>query len=179
MTTIILTIVGILLAAVSALMVLWYGGNSFDAGSVNADAATVTSHLSQFQSAVQLYELETETRAQPGPIGYLVPLYMSSMPQNPAGAGWYYDARMADSSQPKSTANGLDLVVAGLPPDKYGRALCSAIAKQNRGLDADGQIHITSSAASLPSSPIGCFDARGWGEITGVYVTYARIRHGV
>lgn len=175
MTTIILVVLGVLLAAAAALMTFFYGGDALSAGTVRADAATITSHLTQIQSAVQLYELETGLRAQPGSVSYLVPLYMSSMPQNPVGAGWYYDARMDDSSQPRSVAEGLDLVVAGLPGDKQGTAICTAIARQNHTLGSDGRPQVTSSAATLPRSPVGCFEARKWGEIDGVYVTYARV----
>ena len=176
MTTIILTIVGILLAAVAALMVLWFGGEAFDRGTVRADAATVASNLTQIQSAVQLYELQSGLRAQPGSVSYLLPFYLGSMPQSPAGVDWYYDARMADSSQPKTASGGLDLIVAGLPKDKYGTALCTAIARQYHTLGPDGLPQVTSSASTLPRSPLGCFDARNWGEITGVFVTYARVR---
>lgn len=176
MTTIILVTIGVLLAALAALMVVFYGGSSFEAGGVKAEAATITSHLSQLQAAVELYEVQTGTRAQPGSLSYLTPLYMKSMPQNPAGPGWYYDARMADSSQPALTPAGLDLVVAGLPEDVHGTALCTAIARQNGTLGPDGAPVITSSAGTVPRSPIGCFRADGWGSISGVFVTYARVR---
>ncbi len=65
MTTIILVVLGVLLAAAAALMTFFYGGDALSAGTVRADAATITSHLTQIQSAVQLYELETGLRAQP------------------------------------------------------------------------------------------------------------------
>lgn len=40
MTTIILTIIGILLAAAAALMVIFYGGDAFNSGSIGAEANT-------------------------------------------------------------------------------------------------------------------------------------------
>ena len=175
LTTIILTVLGIILTAAVALMVFFYGGDALNAGSVRAEASTISSHLTQLRGAVDLYEAETGTKAQPGSISYLVPLYMKSMPINPIGAGWYYDARMADSYQARN-AKGMDVIVAGLPPSDHGKDLCTALARTYGTLGQDGNPIVTSSAASLPASPMGCFDARNWGEITGVYVTYVRVR---
>jgi hypothetical protein len=60
MTTILLTIVGILLAAISALMVFWYGGDAFDRGRAEAIAGTQISHVSQLAHAIRFYELQEE-----------------------------------------------------------------------------------------------------------------------
>ena len=54
MTTIILTIIGILLAAAAALMVIFYGGDAFNAGSVGARANTLQNAGTNVLSAVQL-----------------------------------------------------------------------------------------------------------------------------
>jgi len=54
MTTIILTIIGILLAAAAALMVIFYGGDAFNAGSVGARANTLQNAGTNILSAVQL-----------------------------------------------------------------------------------------------------------------------------
>ncbi len=54
MTTIILTIIGILLAAAAALMVIFYGGDAFNAGSVGAQANTYQNAGTNVISAVQL-----------------------------------------------------------------------------------------------------------------------------
>lgn len=175
MTTIILTVLGIILTAAVALMVFFYGGDALSAGSVRAEASTISSHLTQLRGAVDLYEADTGTKAQPGSISYLVPLYMKSMPINPIGAGWYYDARMADSYQTRN-ARGMDIVVAGLPPTDHGRDLCTSLARTYGTLGQDGHPAVVTSGTPLPASPMGCFEAKGWGEVTGVYVTYVRVR---
>jgi hypothetical protein len=54
MTTIILTIIGILLAAAAALMVIFYGGDAFNAGSVGARANTLQNAGTNVLSALQL-----------------------------------------------------------------------------------------------------------------------------
>lgn len=61
MTTIILTIIGILLAAAAALMVIFYGGDAFNAGSVGAKANTLQNAGTNVISAVQLYRAEGAT----------------------------------------------------------------------------------------------------------------------
>lgn len=54
MTTIILTIIGILLAAAAALMVIFYGGDAFNSGSVGAQANTYQNAGTNVISAAQL-----------------------------------------------------------------------------------------------------------------------------
>ncbi|MFZ3481740.1 hypothetical protein [Sphingomonas sp. 3-13AW] len=61
MTTIILTILGILLAAAAALMVIFYGGDAFNAGSIGAQANTLQNAGTNVISAVQLQRAETGT----------------------------------------------------------------------------------------------------------------------
>jgi predicted acyltransferase len=58
MTTIILTIIGILLAAAAALMVIFYGGDAFNAGSVGARANTLQNAGTNVLSAIQLYRAD-------------------------------------------------------------------------------------------------------------------------
>ena len=58
MTTIILTIIGILLAAAAALMVIFYGGDAFNSGSVGAQANTLQNAGTNVISAVQLYKAD-------------------------------------------------------------------------------------------------------------------------
>lgn len=58
MTTIILTIIGILLAAAAALMVIFYGGDAFNSGSTGALANTVRNASTNVVSAVVLYKAE-------------------------------------------------------------------------------------------------------------------------
>lgn len=66
MTTIVLTTIGIILAAASALMIVWYGGSAFDQGRINADAARLVVEGSQIERAEGLY------RAQEGKRAYVV-----------------------------------------------------------------------------------------------------------
>ena len=58
MTTIILTIIGILLAAAAALMVIFYGGDAFNSGSIGAQANTLQNAGTNVESAATLYRTE-------------------------------------------------------------------------------------------------------------------------
>lgn len=59
MTTIILTIIGILLAAAAALMVIFYGGDAFNSGTVGAQANQLQNGGTNVVSAVQMFKAET------------------------------------------------------------------------------------------------------------------------
>lgn len=58
MTTIILTIIGILLAAAAALMVIFYGGDAFNSGTVGAQANQIQNGGTNVVSAIQMYKAE-------------------------------------------------------------------------------------------------------------------------
>lgn len=58
MTTIILTIIGILLAAAAALMVVFYGGDAFSSGTLGADANMIQNAGTNVASATQMYRAE-------------------------------------------------------------------------------------------------------------------------
>jgi len=58
MTTIILTIIGILLAAAAALMVIFYGGDAFNSGTVGAQANQVQNAGTNVSSAIQMFKAE-------------------------------------------------------------------------------------------------------------------------
>lgn len=58
MTTIILTIIGILLAAAAALMVIFYGGDAFNSGTVGAQANQIQNAATNISSAVQMFKAE-------------------------------------------------------------------------------------------------------------------------
>lgn len=58
MTTIILTIIGILLAAAAALMVIFYGGDAFNSGTVGAQANQIQNAGTNVVSAVQMFKAE-------------------------------------------------------------------------------------------------------------------------
>jgi hypothetical protein len=57
MTTIILTIIGILLSAAAALMVIFYGGDAFNSGSTAAAANTYQNAGTNVISAIHLYKV--------------------------------------------------------------------------------------------------------------------------
>ena len=69
MTTIILTIIGILLAAAAALMVIFYGGDAFNSGSIGAQANTLQNAGTNIESAATLYKVENATA--PASVGAL------------------------------------------------------------------------------------------------------------
>jgi len=58
MTTIILTIIGILLAAAAALMVIFYGGDAFNSGSIGAQANTLQNAGTNVEAAATLFKTE-------------------------------------------------------------------------------------------------------------------------
>jgi len=88
MTTIILTIIGILLAAAAALMVIFYGGDAFNSGSVGAAANTYQNAGTNVISAVQMFKAENAnspaslTALASGPNG----AYLDEEPALPNGA---------------------------------------------------------------------------------------------
>lgn len=63
MTTIVLTTIGIILAAASALMVFWYGGSAFDEGKINAQAARLVTEGAQIEKAEGMYRAQEGRRA--------------------------------------------------------------------------------------------------------------------
>ena len=58
MTTIILTIIGILLAASAALMVIFYGGDAFNAGATGASANTLQNAGTNAISASSMFKID-------------------------------------------------------------------------------------------------------------------------
>lgn len=83
MTTIILTIIGILLAAVAALMVIFYGGDAFTSSSTGAHANTLQNAGTNVISAVSLYK--AENGSAPATLAALTPSYLKDSPAT-AGA---------------------------------------------------------------------------------------------
>lgn len=61
MTTIILTVLGVLFTAVVALMIFFYGGEIFGNASTRADAARLVSEGAQMEHAVALYQVQEGT----------------------------------------------------------------------------------------------------------------------
>lgn len=60
MTTIILVSVGVLLAAVAALMMFFYGGEAFNGGDVKAEAARLVGEGVQIQAAFQAFRAQED-----------------------------------------------------------------------------------------------------------------------
>lgn len=58
MTTIILTIIGILLAALAVMGVMYWGGSSFTGSDSKAAATTLVSHTVQIETAMRGYRLQ-------------------------------------------------------------------------------------------------------------------------
>ena len=58
MTTVIMLVLGILIAAVAALMMFFYGGSAFDSSQTKADAARLVTEGGQIESAVSLYQIQ-------------------------------------------------------------------------------------------------------------------------
>lgn len=59
MTTIILTIIGVLIAAAAALMVIYYGGDVFERYSNEAEAGRLVTEGAQIEAAVELHYRQT------------------------------------------------------------------------------------------------------------------------
>lgn len=95
MTTIILTIVGILLAAAAALMVVWYGGTAFETGSDRAIASTQYENMQQIAHAYTLYY--AEHGEAPAHIGVMVDeKYLASVPKPATGRANYIVVPIGD-----------------------------------------------------------------------------------
>lgn len=71
MTTIILTIIGILLAAAAALMVIFYGGDAFNSGSTKAKANEYINAGENLNAALDMYKADN-AGASPESFGQLV-----------------------------------------------------------------------------------------------------------
>lgn len=172
MTTIILTIVGILLAAVSALMVFWYGGDAFDRGSASAVAATTLQAVNQIADARQLWEVE-HGMGYTGSPDDLAPYYLSSVPANPTGTPLHKFIFSNDDGH-FNGAGQTTLIVgidagSGLSADNAEvRAICLAAARQARQ-DVSAGIPTSDSIRTIPGKT-GCWKStRNIGEINSVF----------
>lgn len=101
MTTIILTIIGILLAAAAALMVIFYGGDAFNSGTVGAQANQLQNAGTNVISAVQMFKAERATA--PASLADL-------LTAQPNGIGAYLDEEPA-----LATGQAATLQTAGTP----------------------------------------------------------------
>ena len=78
MTNILLTIIGILLAAAAALMGLFYGGDAFSTGRSKSDVAALSGAGTTMASSALMYE--NEKNRAPSSVEDLVPEFMPDVP---------------------------------------------------------------------------------------------------
>jgi hypothetical protein len=137
MTTIILTIIGILLAAAAALMVIFYGGDAFNAGSIGAQANTYQNAGTNVVAAVQLAKADNFAYTD---VTSLLGDYLQEAPALPAGAVSGLAADVYTATVVSSSTENAD-------------AVCARINDNLRnGLDE------TATAAST-TAKMGCFGA--------------------
>lgn len=126
MTTIILTLVGILLAAAAALMVMWYGGDAYDHGATKAEAATALSAVIQIADAVQLKQA-SDGLVYPAHNmqGLLDQGYLASIPQIPNGIPYLMDETgCAGCIGPRSIG-----IVYAIPKSEHSKAVCAEVRR--------------------------------------------------
>jgi hypothetical protein len=108
MTTIILTIIGILLAAAAALMVIFYGGDAFNAGSIGAQANTYQNAGTNVISAVQLAKAEVAPSASFADL--IAGDYLDEEPALPSDAVTSLSATQFTATVVSSSVANADLV---------------------------------------------------------------------
>lgn len=86
MTAPLLSIIGILLAAVSGSMLVYHGGDALESGLSRAQAASAVIVVTQVAQAVQLHDLQ-EGMPYEGPelSGLVDARYLRAVPHNPTG----------------------------------------------------------------------------------------------
>ena len=134
MTTIILTIAGILLAAAAALMVLWYGGDAFDGGSVRAEAVTITEMLNQVVGAAQLRQAQTGMPVSPDQAGMRELVdggYMASIPLP------YHVSRIIPIDDSGGVIQASAWLIANLDDGADAKRICEAIETMTGGTFSD------------------------------------------
>lgn len=126
MTTILLTIVGILLAAVAVLMVLWYGGEAMDKGAMKAQANTTLNNVQQVANAIVMHNVHTGLPLQAGDDAANVQLmvdegFLSAIPGNPVRetAGTY---RIVD--MPGNNMETARWVIMDIGNDDHAKGVC-------------------------------------------------------
>ena len=133
MTTIVLVTIGIILAAVSALMIVWYGGTAFDEGHIQADAARLLTEGSQIERAVGLYRAH-EGRTpdmvnRDDPMEALIQRrYLSDRPSGDNGR-WFVDY-----------AAGMIRADVGAADDARALSVCRA-ARRSQGLPNPREVY--------------------------------------
>lgn len=155
MTTIILTLVGILLAAAAALMVTWYGGDAYDHGTTRAEAATSLNAVMQIADAVRLKQA-SDGLVYPanGMQGLVDQGYLASIPQVTDGIPYLMDETgCAGCVGPRSIG-----VVYAMPKTEHVRQMCAEV-RRTVGTLKPGQTYDAPARRmvyALGESRIGC-----------------------
>ncbi len=166
MTTIILTIIGILLAGAAALMVVFYGADAFTGGSVKARAVTVTEALGQVSAAARLYAVQ-EGAGIPGDQAGMDRL---SQRQYLDGFRLPPDAsRIIPIDNKGGVVEASAWIIANLGSGEEARSVCAAIERQSGGVFT-GEITEWPAKARRQQ---GCYD-NGTPDGHG-YLAYRRI----
>lgn len=145
MTTIILTIIGILLAAAAALMVIFYGGDAFNAGSIGAQANTFQNAGTNVISAVQLAKADAYAYTD-----------LASL-SNPADEDRDYLREVV--SLPNGSVGVLtgDVYTAVVAGDQAAE-VCARINKNLKLTDTDGELTDTVVDADQGKYKMGCIN---------------------
>lgn len=147
MTSILLIIVGIALAAAAALMVVFYGGSAFDTGSVKARANTLENAALSVTSAARLYLVEKSDT--PADMRALISSrYLSQKPEvDGDGIGVQSESWRRLGTDLDGNGGRLAYVVDDVPGE-----VCLAILHIHRQDD-------TAIPSGPTTSPSGCFQA--------------------
>lgn len=128
MTTIILVIVGVLIAAVAALFIIFYGGDAFDGSTAEAEANTIVSQATQINAAHTIFRVEKgRNPGQADGSGALAELveedYLDSIPRRPFGTEY-------DSEWKIDYDKGIARTTLGSADDERAQLVCSAARKR-------------------------------------------------
>ncbi len=139
MTTPLLSIIGILLAATSGSMLVYHGGDALESGVSRSKTASSVLMVTQVAQTIQLYDLQEGTR-YPGPDldGLVAGQYLKGAPVNPTG---------------------------GEPPrvtEENGRRVVSMALAGTKGASCDT---VTTLLERAPKGAAGCRDGSGLVEV--------------
>jgi hypothetical protein len=142
MTTIILTIIGILLAAAAALMIVWYGGDAFDGGSEKAIANTALNNVQNVAFAIGLRNNATGVQMKAADDALNVKAlvdegYLASVPGNPVkgSSGVYRIVDLEGNNQERA-----HWVIMDLGTSETAREVCRTAERRLSGGDPSAQI---------------------------------------
>jgi len=145
MTTIILTIVGILIAAIAALMVLWYGGEAFETGLARAQANTSVNNVQQVANGVALRNARTgltmdSASSVTGMTALLQEGYLSSVPTDAMtgvpGSYGIVDEAGSNTGKPAKWV----YTIIGASTDAHAKQVCRTIERNMRRNDPSDHI---------------------------------------